>query len=139
MIFLFFLCSSGLETRAPIQKSCSSSLNIIFSLGAFPSRKNKDKGFGHPKSEMGKTPQKKPPPKEGSSSDEEADNSSGKKSCPICGYGNYKYARGVHTHIQRKHPGYKKLSEMKMKISEACRAEKRRCPNCNSLQANLSR
>ena len=70
---------------------------------------------------MGK---KRDPPKEDGTSDEDEPQNSERKSCPICGHGNYKYARGVHRHITRKHPGYKKLSEMKLKISEACRAEK---------------
>ena len=75
-----------------------------------------------------------------SSDEEESVESAGTtRSCPICGHGNYRYPRGVHTHIQKKHPGYKKMSEMKLKISEACRAEKRKCPNCNSLQSNLNR
>ena len=53
--------------------------------------------------------------KEDKSSDEE-ESAGTTRSCPICGHGNYRYARGVHTHIQKKHPGYKKMSEMKMKI-----------------------
>ena len=89
---------------------------------------------------MPKMGKKRDPPKEdGTSDDDDEPQNSERKSCPICGHGNYKYPRGVHYHIQRKHPGYTKLSENKLKISEACRAEKVRCPNCNSLQANLSR
>ena len=89
---------------------------------------------------MGKTPQKKPLPKKGSRSDDVVDNSSNskKKSCPICGHGNYKYGHGVQWHIKKKHPEYKKFS-FEMKQSEACRAERTKCPNCNSWQARLSR
>ena len=94
--------------------------------------------MGNPPKKKG-PPRKTAPPKEDGTSDDDEPQNSDRKSCPICGHGNYKYARGVHNHIRKKHPHYKQLYEMKTKISEACRHEKRRCPNCNSLQANLSR
>ena len=107
---------------------------MIFLLGAFPSSKIKDKGFGHPKSEMGKTaPPKKPPTKEGSTSDDEG------YKCPICDKGPYQHARSVHEHIRKKHPHYKQLVEMKEKIKAATNSPKKKCPYCKRLQSNLLR
>ena len=42
-------------------------------------------------------------------------------------------------HSLRKHPGYKKLADMKMRIQQACKEDKKTCPNCNVSVANLSR
>lgn len=42
-------------------------------------------------------------------------------------------------HSLRKHKGYKKLADMKMRIQQACKEDKKTCPNCNVSVANLSR
>ena len=42
-------------------------------------------------------------------------------------------------HYLRKHPGYKKLADMKMRITQACKEDKKTCPNCNLSVTNLSR
>ena len=74
--------------------------------------------MGNPPKKKG-PPQKTAPPKEDTSDDDEEEpQNSDRKSCPICGHGNYKYARGVHYHIRKKHPHYKQLYEMKNKIKK---------------------
>ena len=113
--------------KANFANDCSSSL--LYSLSNFRKSAMSEK--------KGKKRARKP--SSTSEEEEEEEEASTSSSCPICGHGHYKHPRSVHQHIKRKHPGYKKLSEMKVRISEATRMLKEKCPHCQAMRTQLKR